>query len=428
MKKSNFANIKINILKMPKLIYTSFLILFLFTISLVSHSQIVSTQAKKDIITKNDFQIFIYDKIENISLIYEQEDNATFEWMKFDETTKSWNNVVQTQIGKATTFLINEPGGYALKISDGVLEPQTLNCWAFEPKISNLAIAIDYEDCFQLSLEANYEKTPLLYYNNLGQQLELDYDLSYNWSSEPSSNSFENSKKIMLDAPYENSEYKIQLIPFSISSLSTEVSLKYNAIAVKAIYKAEELKADVAHELHTEMGEGRTILEGSAPIEMRFTDESKGNITAREWKFTGSKVTKGGTQPFHVFTAIGEEDEVILTVRNEMSGCEDTVEDPVIVKAIELLVEAPNTFTPDGDGFNDEFRVVYRSVKKYKIVIFNRWGRKVYESTDPAHGWDGRIGKTLAAPGVYFYLIEAEGFNKDEKIKRKGNIHLIRGR
>ena len=421
MKKSNFANIKINILKMKKLNLIGFLILFLI-ISFDSSSQITSSQANKEIIKEDEFKLFLYNKIENISLLYEQEDIATFEWSKFDESTQSWDNIIQTQTGQATTFLINEPGGYALKITDGISPSKTFKCWAFEPKIIDLSIEVDYEDCFQLLLMAQYETIPLIYYDNSGQQTELEYDLKYEWSSEPNETSFENSIKAELEAPYENTEYTLEIIPFSIMESSASSQLKYEAIAVKAAYKSEELKADVPHELHT------SLVEGSAPIEIQFTDESKGNITAREWKFTGSKVTKGGTQPFHVFTAIGEEDEVILTVRNEMSGCEDTVEDPVIVKAFELLVEAPNTFTPNAGGPYDEFRVVYRSVKKYKIVIFNRWGRKVYESTDPAHGWDGRIGKTLAAPGVYFYLIEAEGFNKDEKIKRKGNIHLIRGR
>jgi gliding motility-associated-like protein len=60
------------------------------------------------------------------------------------------------------------------------------------------------------------------------------------------------------------------------------------------------------------------------------------------------------------------------------------------------------------------------------MIIFNRWGRKVYVSTDPEKGWDGSIGNGQAPPGVYFFTIEAEGYDEDEKHKLSGPVHLIR--
>lgn len=100
----------------------------------------------------------------------------------------------------------------------------------------------------------------------------------------------------------------------------------------------------------------------------------------------------------------------------------------MVVTITEMAVEAPNAFTPNNDGANDEFRVYYRSVRKFSMVIFNSWGRKVYESTDPSLGWDGTIGNQVAEPGVYFYVIEAEGYNPNEKKKLQGPVHLIRGK
>ena len=69
----------------------------------------------------------------------------------------------------------------------------------------------------------------------------------------------------------------------------------------------------------------------------------------------------------------------------------------------------PNAISPNGDGMNDEFRVLYRSLREYHIWVYNRWGKLVYESTDPAKGWDGNINGRPAAEGAYYYVIRAIG-------------------
>ena len=85
----------------------------------------------------------------------------------------------------------------------------------------------------------------------------------------------------------------------------------------------------------------------------------------------------------------------------------DSSEFKVSIQESQLLV--PNVFTPNGDGMNDEFRVLYRSLREYHIWVYNRWGKLVYESTDPAQGWDGTIGNRPAAEGAYYYVIRAIG-------------------
>ena len=79
------------------------------------------------------------------------------------------------------------------------------------------------------------------------------------------------------------------------------------------------------------------------------------------------------------------------------------------VNISESYLRVPNVFTPDGNGKNDEFRVAYRSLRDFHIWVYNRWGKLVYESTDPAKGWDGNINGRKAAEGAYFYVIRAMG-------------------
>ena len=111
-------------------------------------------------------------------------------------------------------------------------------------------------------------------------------------------------------------------------------------------------------------------------------------------------------------------------------GCEFV--DSVSIRVLESMINVPNVFTPNGDGINDEFRVVYRSLATYRIVIKNRWGRTVYVGDDPSKGWDGRIGGAQAADGTYYYVIFATGTDVDEdgkpiRYKLSGDINLLRG-
>jgi gliding motility-associated-like protein len=83
--------------------------------------------------------------------------------------------------------------------------------------------------------------------------------------------------------------------------------------------------------------------------------------------------------------------------------------------------EVPNIFTPNGDGSNEVFSFNRLSVSQFNAQIFNRWGRKVYEWTDPKTGWDG--GDSEA--GVYYYIVQLTTLNgKEEELH--GTITLLR--
>ena len=97
---------------------------------------------------------------------------------------------------------------------------------------------------------------------------------------------------------------------------------------------------------------------------------------------------------------------VVGKVNNEYCTC-DSMEK--IINISESYLRVPNVFTPNGDGKNDEFRVAYRSIKEFHCWVYNRWGKLVYDWTDPEKGWDGTINGRPAAEGAYFYVIRALG-------------------
>lgn len=71
--------------------------------------------------------------------------------------------------------------------------------------------------------------------------------------------------------------------------------------------------------------------------------------------------------------------------------------------------ELPNVITVNGDGINDFFKAIKnRFVKDIDLKVYNRWGTLVYEASDPAFKWDGRVMQTkqLCSEGTYFYVCQ----------------------
>jgi gliding motility-associated-like protein len=85
----------------------------------------------------------------------------------------------------------------------------------------------------------------------------------------------------------------------------------------------------------------------------------------------------------------------------------------------------PNTFTPNDDGINDVFWVSGQPVTGFHIVIFDRWGMKVFESFDMQTPWTGNAGGGYYAPNdVYNWVVEFDSL--DRRTKLKGHVALVR--
>lgn len=106
------------------------------------------------------------------------------------------------------------------------------------------------------------------------------------------------------------------------------------------------------------------------------------------------------------------------------NGC--TVLDSIdVLVNTESVLDAPNAFVP-GNGDNGTFKIVRRGFATLKtFAVFNRWGNKVFETTDINQGWDGRYNGAPQPEGVYIYHIEAVTATGKPFIKT-GNVTLIR--
>ncbi|MCX7697523.1 MAG: gliding motility-associated C-terminal domain-containing protein [Bacteroidales bacterium] len=109
-------------------------------------------------------------------------------------------------------------------------------------------------------------------------------------------------------------------------------------------------------------------------------------------------------------------------------GC--IYDDSVTIVVLEVFcyepyIFIPNAFTPNSDGKNDVLYVRSKYIDRMYFAIFDRWGEKVFETTNPLEGWDGTYKGKLLEPQVFDYYLEVECFG-GQKFRKKGNITLIR--
>jgi gliding motility-associated-like protein len=111
-----------------------------------------------------------------------------------------------------------------------------------------------------------------------------------------------------------------------------------------------------------------------------------------------------------------------LTVNS--GGCIgiDTVTIFVEIKCGEVFV--PTAFSPNDDGQNDVLYVYGNCIEDMEFVIFDRWGEKVFSSSDPGFGWDGTFKGKKMDPAAFAYYLKATV--DGEEVLQKGSITIVK--
>ena len=127
-------------------------------------------------------------------------------------------------------------------------------------------------------------------------------------------------------------------------------------------------------------------------------------------------------------TATGVDQTTTYQVTIVGDGCEQRT--LVTVTTLEFIcgdvyIFIPSAFTPNGDGENDEVFVRGQNLLEIDLKIFDRWGERVFETTDQTVGWDGTFKGENLDPDVYVYHLTAICFDGQEALI-KGNITLLK--
>ena len=152
------------------------------------------------------------------------------------------------------------------------------------------------------------------------------------------------------------------------------------------------------------------------------------------WHF-GDGQTSTLLNPVHQYTQVGVYD--IELVVNNKYGCSNSFIKPKAVEVVgEGEIKFPNSFIPDKNGpnggyysakdyMNSVFHPVSYGVKTYNLVVYNRNGEMVFQTSDISIGWDGYLNGKMCSQGVYVWKVKGS-FNNDKKFEFFGDILLIR--
>jgi gliding motility-associated-like protein len=158
-----------------------------------------------------------------------------------------------------------------------------------------------------------------------------------------------------------------------------------------------------------------SLFDTNPQADFSFENKSADSIPLSNWTwiFPDSSSTNLLT-PKYVFT----ETDSVMFIYETIDGCIDTMYITATVQ--EFKIQIFNVFTPNGDGVNDFYEIP--NLERYisnELVVFNRWGERVFEATNYRNNWDGGN----LPDGVYYYILRCQGYWEEDVFKGSVSIY-----
>jgi PKD domain. len=396
--------------------------------------------------SSNVLTIYLLNGLSNAQISYTGD--GTHEWHKYDTAASSAIDITCTQSGN-TSFITNIEDGCGYFVGN-TLSSATRYVWIIDyskylPAFYSLSIEEEEDLCDWIKLVGDTEAPTLEYYTELGNLRTLDrvYHVIYDnfvWDeddltfyNETIDEKVYSPNEFLVEAPLKDTKFTLIGDEFAQHfGLEKRIeSQEYEAVAVE-VYATTETEREYG-ENELKVGTG-TALGGSAPVEITFTAYANEPVAASyTWRVikmgdsSADSTTVARFQDRSFTYTFNEEGtfRVALEVIGKNSICIDnSIQYSVFIG--ETHLDVPNFFSPGSSlGVNDEFRVSYRSILNFHCKIYNRQGNLLYEWTNPAEGWDGKVKGWYVATGVYFYTIDYTTSTGKKKTK-SGSINILR--
>jgi gliding motility-associated-like protein len=152
-----------------------------------------------------------------------------------------------------------------------------------------------------------------------------------------------------------------------------------------------------------------------------------GYRVSRDGGSTWIMPSSGAMGTTHTVVAMNPRDTASLMVKalGSRADCPEYISQLVKGQTLTDGIFIPNTFTPNGNGQNDVFKVYSNVMKAIHWMVFNQWGEKVFETTDLNGSWDGSYKGKPQPIGVYVYVVVGT-LSDGTSVTQKGTFNLIR--
>jgi len=162
--------------------------------------------------------------------------------------------------------------------------------------------------------------------------------------------------------------------------------------------------------------------------QVQLVNSSSPDATIFNWQITDGTPAAASTENVQVSfpDGVAANYGVTLYVTTD-EGCVDSVTRVVQVVS-EVLLFAPNAFTPDGDEFNQSWSVFVQGidVTQFELLVYNRWGEVVWESHDPQGAWDGTYHGQVVQAGVYTWTLKVKDISNDASHVFDGFVQIMK--
>ncbi len=404
--------------------------------------------------TVGQLSVFLVNSTENgatLNFSCETQDSLyQMKWYSYTEDVDHLTEISSGVVTKAATSSLSDfktNCGYAVEYADKEGNKSTYYVWLtkFLPITSATVDTSEYH-CDQLPIHIAPVMTYRTIYGNVNTVKRTE-EVSYSV--------FEMEKEKTIDSKTEElSGDSIIYIP-SVPTVDTRFdfvntlfgsTFTTDTFVTYAVNAFPFMIADTAYV--TEMDEkdvlknkdGRVIVyfgepdnfRSSSPFSIDFKSNCSPKVDEFVWYFGKDETFKGARQypikswkdsiiNYKGLNSLGKHC-IKYEASNSKSGCTYSSYACFTVVGSELYV--PNVFTPNSNT-NKLFRVSYSSIKSFECRIYNQWGRKVFETDNIKEGWDGTFNGRELPTGVYFVVINAEGYDGQEHHK-KVTLSLIR--
>lgn len=386
--------------------------------------------------------IYVVAESQGASMVYNAA-SATSEvkWLRYSRMGASYAEEVKPQRDGTRLTLPCEQSDMGYVIEEGGRSHYfwVINYANHRLDLKAINIAAD-QDCDRTHIDFTGSAGELEAYSPVGRrivvsrELEVSYaslafnDESFSYSPVTATSTFDAvASNFSVEAPLTNTAFTLSGDKF-LKAWGEEQSVQtdtYNTQRVDAQTRATQTQREADNEQRVEGGE----LGGSAPCDITFEAAVSDAAVFTEWQISRTPDFNDVLNSYndlefsYTFTEQGKT-YVRFTSNNADGTC------PFESQVYEVFVgesklDIPNAFSPGASpGVNDEWKVSYKSIISYKCTIFNRWGKKLFETDDPAVGWDGKVGGKVVPAGVYFYVIKAVGAD-GVKYDKAGDINII---